>query len=333
MGLPAPGLAARHGTKHAQNFLALSEDLLADWCRGMLMHQVYAPSDPVRHGGLMSPAEQRILGRCADAVYPFLWYARRFQNERYIDAAVNVMNWALNNVALPDGSWKNGVNQKWQGISVFTAISVAQALRYHGQLLAPEVEYAWRERLYKTGQWLKATITPEYGNINYPISNALAMALLGDLLDEPDFNQHGRYLAHATLEWITPEDGLIFGEGRSKKVYNGGRSPKGCYPIDLGYNVEESLPGLAQYALLSKDPVVLDAVVRALKTHMQFLLPDGGWDNSWGTRNFKWTWWGSRTADGCQPAYALLADHDPGFPSPVVAGPPSSSPRRVCPSR
>ena len=43
------------------------------------------------------------------------------------------------------------------------------------------------------------------------------------------------------------------------------------------------------------------------------MLPDGAWDNSWGTRNFKWTYWGSRTSDGCQPAYALLADRDPAF--------------------
>jgi hypothetical protein len=46
---------------------------------------------------------------------------------------------------------------------------------------------------------------------------------------------------------------------------------------------------------------------------MEFMLPDGAWDNSWGTRNYKWTWWGSRTSDGCHPAYALLADHDPRF--------------------
>jgi hypothetical protein len=46
---------------------------------------------------------------------------------------------------------------------------------------------------------------------------------------------------------------------------------------------------------------------------MEFMLPDGAWDNSWGTRNFKWTWWGSRTSDGCHPAYRLLADRDPRF--------------------
>ncbi len=43
------------------------------------------------------------------------------------------------------------------------------------------------------------------------------------------------------------------------------------------------------------------------------MLPDGAWDNSWGSRNYKWTWWGSRTSDGCHPAYILLADHEPKF--------------------
>ena len=54
-------------------------------------------------------------------------------------------------------------------------------------------------------------------------------------------------------------------------------------------------------------------VTASLQTHMEFMLPDGAWDNSWGTRNYKWTWWGSRTSDGCQPAYALLADRDARF--------------------
>ena len=45
----------------------------------------------------------------------------------------------------------------------------------------------------------------------------------------------------------------------------------------------------------------------------EFLLPNGAWDNSWGTRNYKWSYWGSRTSDGCFPALMLLADLDPSF--------------------
>jgi hypothetical protein len=67
------------------------------------------------------------------------------------------------------------------------------------------------------------------------------------------------------------------------------------------------------YGLLNKEEELLGMVTASLQTHMEFMLPDGGWDNSWGTRNYKWTYWGSRTSDGCQPAYALLADRDPRF--------------------
>jgi hypothetical protein len=77
--------------------------------------------------------------------------------------------------------------------------------------------------------------------------------------------------------------------------------------------VEESLPSLALYATLTGDKTVLEQVVAALKTHMEFMLPDGAWDNSWGTRNYKWSWWGSRTSDGCAPGFVLMAEHDPRF--------------------
>jgi hypothetical protein len=86
-----------------------------------------------------------------------------------------------------------------------------------------------------------------------------------------------------------------------------------CRPVDLGYSVEESLPSLALYALATNDKPVLDQVIAALRTHMEFMLPDAAWDNSRGARNYKWTWWGSRTSDGCHPAYALLAQYDAKF--------------------
>ena len=43
------------------------------------------------------------------------------------------------------------------------------------------------------------------------------------------------------------------------------------------------------------------------------MLPDGAWDNSFGSRSNKWTYYGSRTSDGCAPAYVLLADRHPAF--------------------
>jgi hypothetical protein len=120
--------------------------------------------------------------------------------------------------------------------------------------------------------------------------------------------ERGRRLAHEVLGQFTP-DGFLFGEGHPLR----GVTAKGCRPVDLGYNVEESLPSLALYSVLADDTVVRDTLIGAMKTHMEFMLPDGAWDNSWGTRNYKWSWWGSRTSDGCHPGLVLLSQHEPRF--------------------
>ena len=88
---------------------------------------------------------------------------------------------------------------------------------------------------------------------------------------------------------------------------------RGCRPVDIGYNVEESVPLLIRYALAAKDEPLLEQLTRILRKQLEFMMPDGGWDNSFGTRNNKWTYWGSRTSDGCQAGYALLAERDPVF--------------------
>ena len=151
-------------------------------------------------------------------------------------------------------------------------------------------------------------MTMDRGNINYPASSSLAFAAAGKILDNPRYSARGREFAHASLGYFT-KNKFLFGEGKPLHVI----TPKGARPIDLGYNVEESLPSLALYGLMTGDQEVVECVVAALRTHAEFMLPDGGWDNSWGSRSYKWTWWGSRTSDGCHPAYALLAKYDPGF--------------------
>jgi hypothetical protein len=131
---------------------------------------------------------------------------------------------------------------------------------------------------------------------------------VGEVLGNAKYTAKGREFAHAALANIT-KNGFLYGEGHPYDK----PSLKGCFPVDLGYNVEESLPNLVLYGLHAKDEEILGPVTRMLQTHMEFILPDGAWDNSWGTRNYKWTYWGSRTSDGCQPAFALLADRDPRF--------------------
>ncbi|WP_165186071.1 hypothetical protein [Caulobacter soli] len=289
--------------------LTAYSSLLKTWCDGLLDNQVQGLRGAGASGGFLCPGCGLVHGRSADAVYPLLRVARTTGDARYVRAAVAVQEWSERHVSRADGSWVNdAVFSDWKGITVFRAIALAEALLHHGDLLDTATREAWRTRLAAAYGFLEGYITIDTGNINYPVSAAYAFSLGAEVLGRPDYEDRAKALAHACLDYFTP-NGLLFGEGHPQRSV----TPKGRRPVDLGYNIEESLPALAMYGLRARDEVVLDQVTASLRAHMEFMLPDGAWDNSWGSRNYKWTWWGSRTSDGCHPAYRLLADRDPRF--------------------
>jgi len=284
-------------------------ELLKSWCDGLIARQVTAIREPALYGGILCPACVLIHGRCGDAVYPLLRMARTTGDSKYLRAAVLVHDWSERQVSRSDGSWVNDVTlSSWKGITVFHTIALAEALQHHGLLLDTSTRRRWTERLALAAKFLDSFMTMQTGNINYPMTSSFCFAIVGQVLEDPRYLDRARQMAHASLEYFTP-NGLLFGEGHPQTAV----TAKKCRPVDLGYNVEESLPSLALYALVTNDKPVLEQVIAALRTHMEFMLPDGGWDNSWGSRNYKWTWWGSRTSDGCHPAYALLSQHEPTF--------------------
>jgi hypothetical protein len=287
----------------------VSHSLTALWAAKLLDLQVRDAARPQEYGGILCPTEHIVHGRVGDTIYPFLHMAHRTGDSRYVDASVLLFRWIESHVSQPDGSWLNEPKDNWKGTTVFSVIALCEALRYHSDWMEPAFKTAIQTRLQKAGNFIYDNVTIDYGNINYPLSASYALSLLGTLQDEPRFREKGKLLSHQALNFFSRNDHFIFGEGTP--YYQA--SKKGCFSVDLGYNVEESLPSLALYGLLNKDEELLEMVTRSLQTHMEFMLPDGGWDNSWGTRNYKWTWWGSRTSDGCQPAYALLAHRDPRF--------------------
>ncbi|MDB5231798.1 MAG: hypothetical protein JWN76_2603 [Chitinophagaceae bacterium] len=284
--------------------------LLQQWGHALLSLQVHEPSHPGLQGGLLCPACATVHGRCGDAIYPFLYLADRIKDAVYTKAAVSLYDWMENTVSLPDGSWINEIaGTNWKGTTVFGMASLAESLIHFSHLLSPSTVQRWKERLGRAADYVYQEFTIETGNINYPVSASYALELIGQYLGRPHYQVKAKELAHAALNSITPNDHLLFGEGHPAHV----PSSKGCYAVDLGYNVEESLPSLVLYAQLTKDDEVMNAAVISLNAHLEFMLPDGAWDNSWGTRNFKWTYWGSRTSDGCQHGYGLLASTHPVF--------------------
>ncbi|SEP40550.1 hypothetical protein [Niastella yeongjuensis] len=288
---------------------ALSTSLSASWASTLLNLQIKDKNQGADYGGIRCPNTQRIYGRIGDTIYPFMNMARRTGDSRYLDGAALLFRWIETNVSQPDGSWQNEINDKWKGITAFTVIALGEALRFHGDLMDPAFKSAINDRLVKAGEYIHTNFNIDYGNINYPISGAYALSLLGTIQDNPKFKEKGKTLAQQAMKFFSRNNHFIYGEGTP--YYEA--SKKGCFSVDLGYNVEESLPNLVLYGLLNKEEELLGMVTSSLQTHLEFMLPDGGWDNSWGTRNYKWTYWGSRTSDGCQPAYALLADRDPRF--------------------
>jgi hypothetical protein len=296
---------AHPATKLETNLYA---QLLETWCDGLLAHQSTNP-DPALRGALLCPACAILHGRCGDAVYPLLRMAHTTGKAKYLEAALLVHEWSEQQVSRADGSWINDVTlSSWQGITVFHSIALAEALHHHGSILDAATRQRWTDRLARAAKFLDGFITIDTGNINYPVTASHCFALCAQVLGDHHYSERAHALAHQSLEHFTP-NGILFGEGHPQTAI----TAKKCRPVDLGYNVEESLPALAQYALLTNDQPVLDQTIVALRAHMEFMLPDGAWDNSWGSRNYKWSWWGSRTSDGCHPAYVLLSEHEPKF--------------------
>ena len=292
--------SGQHGNPYA--------DLLHHWCDALLTHQV-SQDDPATHGGFLCPSCVVIHGRCGEAIYPLLRMASATGDDRYLRAALQVHDWSERQVSQRDGSWINDVTlSSWKGITVFHTIALAESLHHHGSLLDPATRRQWTARLRAAAKFLHGYITIETGNINYPVTSSLAFFLCGQVLEEHRYFDRARELAHASLDFFTPS-GILFGEGHPQRKL----SPKGCRPVDLGYDVEESLPSLGMYAVLANDSAVLNQVVAAMRTALEFMLPDGAWDNSWGTRNYKWSWWGSRTTDGCHPGFIMLGQSDLRF--------------------
>ncbi len=283
-------------------------DLLKIWCDRLIELQIKDSAMKEFNGGIMCPACARIHGRCHDAIYPFMYMADETGDDKYLNAAKALFDWGQN-VFCDDGSYYNDNLSSWNAITVFSAIGLCDALVKHGSLLDNKTKQLWEDRLFLMGEWLYENLTMDFGAvINYPSACSAAMALLGIYFENDAYKKRAKMLAHACIEYLT-ENGLLRGEGKPIDAV----TPRGCYPIDIGYNAEESMPSLVIYAIAMKDYEILNKIKTGFMKLLSFMLPDGAWDNSFGTRNFKWTYWGSRTSDGCQGAFALLGKDDPVF--------------------
>ncbi len=300
------GTALRMTAEEARRQIS---ELLLDWCDALVRLQINKTNDPRLDGGILCPACGCVHGRCHEAVYPLLWAAHTTGNESYLTAARRLFDWG-ENVRCADGGFRNDLKSEWKGVTVFAAVALHDALFFHGALLTAAEKARWEARLLAMGEWLSRNLTEQSSAyLNYLAANASAMALLGNYFSNEEYLSLAKRLAAFCLGHIT-QSSLICGEGHPRDAV----SPKGCRAVDVGgYNVEETLPSLSRYAAAAGDRKTAEACCALWRAHLAFLLPDGAWDDSTGTRSFKWSYWGSRTADGCQGALFALGAEDPVF--------------------
>ena len=283
------------------------ERLLRKYCDALIALQDKG-KDRAFKGGMYCRACKNIHGRCPDAVYGLVVAAKTFGDEKYLKAAKEVFAYG-ENLLCADGGLYNDAQTTWRYTTTFHEIAVIEALEAGKDILDEETKEAFLSRATRMAAWLYKNLDETSpANINYATTNGLALALAGKLLENEKYLARAKHLIEYAMAHVT-SNGLLYGESKPHDL----RSAKNCLGVDIGYNVEESVPAMVKYAVAVKDTELLHKLEHVVREHLAFMLPDGAWDNSFGVRNNKWTYWGSRTSDGCAPMFLLLADRDEAF--------------------
>ena len=170
-----------------------------------------------------------IHGRCFDAIYPFLYLADADGDSRYLEAAKMLLTGQRNTVSREDGSYVNDTNSDWKGTTVFSVIQLTEALTFHGHLLDSVTYERWKQRIARAADFLCTFKEFEVCNINYCITNSLALLLCSDLLGEARYASRGSELLRGRSE-IFRTAGFFLGKG----VLSAVTAERGCRPVDIG---------------------------------------------------------------------------------------------------
>ena len=284
-----------------------AESLLTRWCDGMIAHQLDFPNDRGLHGAMVCSACAYLHGRIGDTVYPFVVQWNSTGDDKYLSAARKAIGWCESNTLCSDGAYMNDLKTHWNYITVFSQIAIGRTLRQFGDKLPKDFRVQLESIYVRQSRWLydcfRDPKTARKVEVNYWGNYAEAMAEAGVRLNEHKYLDEARNAIDGRLKKLITPDGMLMGEVIPLDV----RTPaRGLVAVDLGYNLEETLPALLAAAEALKDKAFEQQVVESIKAHLEFMLPDGAIDDTAGSRAYKWTYSGSRTADGVLPLLAKL---------------------------
>ena len=260
--------------------------------------QIKEKEDP-NFGAIRCPCCDVLHTRASEAVYPFIIAYENSGDEKYLKAAINTGNWLIEQQQ-PGGEWLE-TPEDWTGTTADQLLMMALAFPIIDEHLSGTERDAWKVTILKAADYLVRVMSPDFASINYCPTTAAALAMTHEIIPDERYTQKAKNLAR----WVVAkmdEDGFITGE--AARVYGV------KYGVDLGYEMDMSLWGLALYANGLNDAFVDEHVRRSLRKNLYFVYPNGAVDGSWGTRSYKWTTYGSKTADGCQILFSLYTSED-----------------------
>lgn len=288
------------------NFKAQVFNIMKDWCDTLLETQLDMQGQPLLDGAVLCPACALVHGRCADMVLPLVLLYKETGESRYIEAAKKLIDWTEYNLLTENNDYRNDLANRWKGTNIFSCLAIGETLHRFGDILDKETFTKWDNifrRCAAAAIGFCETVGP---HINYNAGAAAMFAFAYNYTGEQKFLEQAlkqEAFCHAHFD----NEGLFFGEGKPLD----GTTPKGCHFVDMGYNLEESIPLLVMHSVWMNDAEKIDFYTKRAIDHLGFLLPDGAIDNSWGTRQNKWTYWGSRTSDGMHEGFVYIAKNNP----------------------
>lgn len=283
--------------------------LMTTWADAFLGYQIKGTGSVHLDGSFICPACKAIHGRTIDDVWPLVWLWDRTGEQKYLDAAIDAVNWGKANQQKEEGSYTNDPGSGWVGITIFTQTAIGKTLTHFGDKLPDSFRKTLEELYAAQTEYIKIWINiPDLGvNVNYRAAYPLAMEIAARYYHNDAYHREAAKQAARVVGYIG-KDGILYGEADPLDAV----TPRGFHGVDMGYNIEESLPVLLEYAELAEDKKMMAKLTASAAAHLDFFLPDGAIDDSFGSRAYKWSYWGSRTSDGCLAMLSVLARN--GYP-------------------
>ncbi|MDP1676592.1 MAG: hypothetical protein Q8L88_06965 [Bacteroidota bacterium] len=266
--------------------------------KSLLDLQIKEKTDP-NFGALTCPECNVLHTRAAEAVFPFAVVYQQTGDKKYRDAAIYVTNWLIKQ-QFPEGQWKE-TPWEWTGTTADQLLMIVNAYPILKKSLSRDDQAQWMKSMKGAADYLVKYMSPDFASINYCPTSAAVLAATFQLIPDSAYMVKAKKLARWT---VAKMDGAGFIQGEAARAHGV------KYGVDLGYEMDMSLWGLGLYARISKDIFVEEMVKKSLQKNLFFIYPNGAIDASWGSRCYKWTTFGSKTADGPQILFSMFANED-----------------------